>query len=102
EIVSLLPSMRGDVFGKKWATNNYGIVCTGEGVASFLAGPGAAWMFARTGSWTEVFWAMIACDLIGAFLALLWLKPLVRRSIEESESGLHAPAPAVGMRKSVA
>ena len=102
EIFSLFPSITGDVFGKKWATTNYGIVYTAKGVASFLAGPGAAWMFARTGSWTKVFWAMIACDLIAAFLALLWLKPLVRRNIEESESGLHAPAPAVGMRKSVA
>src|SRR5207302_686376 len=62
EIFSLFPSITGDVFGKKWATTNYGIVYTAKGVASFLAGPGAAWMFARTGSWTKVFWAMIACD----------------------------------------
>jgi OFA family oxalate/formate antiporter-like MFS transporter len=102
EIFSLFPSITGDVFGKKWATTNYGIVYTAKGLASIFAGPGAAWMFARTGSWTKVFWAMIACDLIAAFLAILWLKPLVRRNIEESESGLHAPAPAVRMRKSVA
>ena len=102
EIFSLFPSITGDVFGKRWATTNYGIVYTAKGLASIFAAPGAAWLFARTGSWTKVFWAMIFCDLLAAFLALLWLKPLAKRNIEESESGLHAPAPAVGMRKSVA
>jgi hypothetical protein len=44
---------------------------------------------------------MIACDLIAAFLALLWLKPLAARTIEQSNSGLHgvdmAPAKARGV-----
>src|SRR5205807_9067576 len=104
EIFSLFPSITGVVFGKKWATTTYGIVYTVKGLASIFAGPGAAWMFARMGSWAKVSWAAIACDLTPAFLAILWLKPLVRRNIEESESGLHAPgpAPAVSMRKSVA
>jgi MFS transporter, OFA family, oxalate/formate antiporter len=102
EIFSLFPSITGDVFGKKWATTNYGIVYTAKGLASIFAGPGAAWLFSRTGSWSKVFWAMIACDLTAAFLAILWLKPLVRRNIEESESGLHAAAPAATLRKSVA
>src|SRR5437016_14474416 len=70
EIFSLFPSITGDVFGKKCATTNYGIVYTAKGVASFLAGPGAAWMLARTGSWTKVLWAMIACERIASFMAL--------------------------------
>ncbi|MGD0509974.1 MAG: hypothetical protein ABSA27_19400, partial [Terriglobales bacterium] len=49
------------------------------------AGPGAAWLFAKTGSWTKVFWAMIVCDLIAAFMALLWLKPLAARVVKDSE-----------------
>jgi hypothetical protein len=28
---------------------------------------------------------MIACDLIAAFMALLWLKPLAARMVKESE-----------------
>jgi hypothetical protein len=32
---------------------------------------------------------MIACDLIAAFLALFWLKPVAARTVEESNSGLH-------------
>jgi len=85
EIFSLFPAITGDLFGKKWATTNYGIVYTSKGVASIFAGVGAAWLFEKTGSWTKVFWAMIACDLIAAFAALLWLKPVARRTIEQAE-----------------
>ncbi|MFY9680553.1 MAG: oxalate/formate MFS antiporter [Candidatus Sulfotelmatobacter sp.] len=91
EIFSLFPSITGDVFGRKWATTNYGIVYTAKGVAALFAAPGAAWLFARTGSWTKVFWAMIACDLIAAALALFWLKPMAARTVEQSNSGLHVP-----------
>jgi OFA family oxalate/formate antiporter-like MFS transporter len=84
-IYSLFPSITGDLYGSKWATTNYGIVYTAKGVATAFAGPGAAWLFAKTGSWSKVFWAMIICDLIAAFMALLWLKPLAARVIRDSE-----------------
>jgi OFA family oxalate/formate antiporter-like MFS transporter len=87
EIFSLFPSITGDLFGKTWATTNYGIVYTAKGAGAFFAGIGAAWLFEKTGSWTKVFWAMIACDLIAAFMALLWLKPLAARTIKASEGG---------------
>jgi OFA family oxalate/formate antiporter-like MFS transporter len=90
EIFSLFPSITGDLFGKKWATTNYGIVYTAKGTASLFAGPGAAWLFSKTGAWTKVFWIMIACDLIAAFLALLWLKPVARRTIAHAEATLGA------------
>jgi OFA family oxalate/formate antiporter-like MFS transporter len=85
-IFSLFPSITGDLYGNKWATTNYGMVYTAKGVAAAFAGPGAAWLFTKTGSWTKVFWAMIICDLIAAFMALLWLKPLARRAVQASES----------------
>jgi len=90
-IFSLFPSITGDLYGSKWATTNYGMVYTAKGVASAFAGPGAAWMFAKTGSWTKVFWAMIVCDVVAAFMALLWLKPLAARVVRDSERGLRAP-----------
>jgi OFA family oxalate/formate antiporter-like MFS transporter len=83
-IFSLFPSLTGDLYGKKWATTNYGIVYTAKGVAAAFAGPGAAWLFAKTGSWTKVFWAMIVCDLVAAFMALLWLKPMAGRLVKNS------------------
>jgi MFS transporter, OFA family, oxalate/formate antiporter len=101
EIFSLFPSITGDLFGRKWATTNYGIVYTAKGVAAIFAGFGAAWLFEKTGSWTRVFYAMIACDLIAAFMALFWLKRVAQHTVEESESGLlevpaRAEAPARG------
>lgn len=84
-IYSLFPSITADLFGRKWATTNYGVVYTAKGLATLFAAPGAAWLFEKTGSWTKVFWAMIICDLIAAFMALLWLKPLAARTVRVSE-----------------
>jgi OFA family oxalate/formate antiporter-like MFS transporter len=84
-IYSLFPSITGDLYGSKWATTNYGIVYTAKGLATLFAAPGAAWLFEKTGSWTKVFWAMIICDVIAAFMALLWLKPLAAKVVRRSE-----------------
>jgi len=89
EIFSLFPSITADLFGKQWATTNYGIVYTAKGAGAFFAGVGAAWLFEKTGSWTKVFYAMIVCDLLAAFLALFWLKRVAAHTIEESGSALH-------------
>jgi len=85
EIFSLFPSITGDLFGKTWATTNYGIVYTAKGLASVFAAPGAAWIFATTGSWVRVFWAMIACDLLAGIMALVWLKPVAARTIAQAQ-----------------
>ncbi len=97
EIFSLFPAITGDLFGKKWATTNYGIVYTAKGLASLFAGPGAAWLFTRTGSWFKVFWAMIACDVCAALLALFWLKPVAGRTIAQTDE--MAASAAVAERK---
>ncbi len=86
EIFSLFPSITGDLFGQKWATTNYGIVYTAKGVASIFAGPVAALAAAGTGGWVPVFYAMIACDVTAALLALLWLKPLAARTVQRAEA----------------
>lgn len=44
EIFSLFPSITGDLFGKTWATTNYGIVYTAKGMGALFAGVGAAWV----------------------------------------------------------
>jgi OFA family oxalate/formate antiporter-like MFS transporter len=92
EIFSLFPSITGDLFGKKWATTNYGIVYTSKGLASIFAGPVAALVSFKSGTWVPVFWAMIACDLLAAVMALLWLKPVAAATIARAQASL---APAV-------
>ncbi|HVH86145.1 MAG TPA: oxalate/formate MFS antiporter, partial [Terriglobales bacterium] len=85
EIFSLFPSITADLFGPKWATTNFGVVLTGAGVASIFAGPVAALASAKSGNWTSVFWAMIACDIVSALMALFWLKPLAARTIRRAQ-----------------
>jgi MFS transporter, OFA family, oxalate/formate antiporter len=103
EIFSLFPAITGDLFGKKWATTNYGVVYTAKGLASLFAGPGAAWLFTRTGSWQRVFWAMIVCDVMAALMALFWLKPVAARTIAQAEdmAKVAEPAPIANARPSV-
>jgi len=96
-IFSLFPSITADLYGKRWATTNYGIVYTAKGLATLLAAPGAAWLFEKTGSWSKVFWAMIICDVVAAFMALLWLKPLAQRSVKAAENS----APGVGVAQPI-
>ena len=76
-IYSLFPAAIGDVFGPEHATANYGLQYTAKGTASIFAGWGAALLVESTGSWAPVLWVAVACDLLAAALALLWLKPLV-------------------------
>jgi hypothetical protein len=40
----------------------------------------------KSGNWTGVFWAMIACDIISAQLALFWLKPLARKMLPKAKA----------------
>jgi OFA family oxalate/formate antiporter-like MFS transporter len=83
DIYSLFPAAIADIFGSKHATTNYGIQYTAKGIGSILAGPGAALLMTRAGSWLPVFWAAVACNVIAAGLAVLWLKPRVARLLRE-------------------
>jgi len=95
DIYSLFPAAIADIFGSKYATTNYGIQYTAKGIGSILAGPGAAVLMSATGSWIPVFWAAVACNVVAASLALLWLKPRVARLIKEQET---SAAPNLGER----
>ena len=94
DIYSLFPSAIADIFGSKHATTNYGIQYTAKGIGSIFGGPGAALMMTWAGSWIPVFWSAVACNVIAAGLALLWLKPRVKRLISEQS----VPAVVVGAR----
>ena len=82
DIYSLFPAAIADIFGSRHATTNYGIQYTAKGIGSILGGPGAAWLMATANSWIPVFWSAVACNVIAAALALLWLKPRVARLVK--------------------
>ena len=75
EIYSLFPAICGDLFGRKFATANYGLLYTAKGTASLLV-PVGNLVKAATGSWMPIFVLAIAFDWIGALLAFAVLKPL--------------------------
>lgn len=95
EIFSLFPSITADLFGRRWATTNYGIVYTSKGTASIFSAPIAAYVMMKTGSWVPVFYVMIACDIVAAFMALLWLKPVAARTLAAAEALERADAAKV-------
>ncbi|HXW16128.1 MAG TPA: oxalate/formate MFS antiporter [Terriglobia bacterium] len=103
EIFSLFPSITADLYGRRWATTNYGVVYTSKGTASIFSAPVAAFVMYKTGSWVPVFYVMIACDVIAALMALFWLKPLATRTltqgqlvVEEAKPGAAAAASRAG------
>ena len=77
-IFSLFPAVSGDMFGRKYATTNYGLLYTAKGMASLLVTLCLA-LKKSTGSWALVFTLMIAFDWIAALLALFVLRPLRAR-----------------------
>jgi len=76
EIFSLFPSTLTDTFGELHATTNYGFLYMAQGIGSILAGPVAALIHDRAGSWSPVFALIIVMDLATGLLALFALKPL--------------------------
>jgi len=93
EIYSLFPAIAGDLFGKKFATTNYGALYTAKGTASLLV-PIGSLIKASTGSWVPIFALAIVFDFTAALLALFVLKPLRSRVISRSAvpvPGIAAP-----------
>lgn len=82
EIYALFSALTGDVFGPKNATANYGMLYTAKGLASILAGFGAAMVAAAfAGSFSVPYYIAAGCDVLAAVLAFFVLRPLVRSRI---------------------
>jgi OFA family oxalate/formate antiporter-like MFS transporter len=75
EIYSLFPATCTDLYGRKYATTNYGMLYTAKGTASLLV-PLANVLTSATGSWHAVFYVAALLNIIAAVMALFVLKPL--------------------------
>lgn len=110
EIYALFSALTGDVFGPKNATANYGMLYTAKGLASIMAGFGAAAVAAAyAGSFAVPYYVAATFDVIAAVLALFFLRPLVRSRISREVTGepataggplVGAPAVEMGLRPS--
>jgi OFA family oxalate/formate antiporter-like MFS transporter len=75
EIYSLFPATCTDIYGRKFATTNYGMLYTAKGTASLLV-PLSSVLTAATGSWHAVFYVAAILNIVAALLALFVLKPM--------------------------
>jgi OFA family oxalate/formate antiporter-like MFS transporter len=75
EIYSLFPATCTDIYGRKYATTNYGLLYTAKGTAALLV-PLANVLTKATGSWHAVFIVAAVLNVVAAIMALVVLKPL--------------------------
>src|SRR5882757_1589521 len=80
EIYSLFPATCTDIYGKTFATTNYGLLYTAKGTASLLV-PLANILTNATGSWHAVFYVAAALNIVAAVMALVVLRPMRRRAM---------------------
>jgi len=82
EIYSLFPATCTDIYGRKFATTNYGMLYTAKGTASLLV-PLANVLTSATGSWHAVFYVAAILNIVAAVMALAVLRPMRRRAMEQ-------------------
>ena len=90
-IFSLFPAVSADMFGRRFATTNYGLLYTAKAAAALLIVL-CNRLQAAIGSWELLFAIMIAADWLAALLALCVLKPLrerehLRSTVKSPERG---------------
>jgi OFA family oxalate/formate antiporter-like MFS transporter len=83
EIYSLFPATCTDIYGRKFATTNYGMLYTAKGTAALLV-PLANVLTTATGSWTAVFIVAAVLNIVAAVLALVALKPMRARAMAQA------------------
>jgi MFS transporter, OFA family, oxalate/formate antiporter len=82
EIYSLFPATCTDIYGRKFATTNYGMLYTAKGTAALLV-PLANVLTTATGSWHAVFNVAAVLNIVAAVMALFVLKPIRMRLIAQ-------------------
>jgi OFA family oxalate/formate antiporter-like MFS transporter len=90
EIYSLFPATCTDIYGRTFATTNYGLLYTAKGTASLLV-PLANVLQLATGSWKVVFLVAAALNIVAAIMAVLVLKPM---RIKTMSGPINKPPPA--------
>jgi uncharacterized membrane protein len=83
EIYSLFPATSTDIYGRKFATTNYGLLYTAKGTASLLV-PLANVLQVATGSWKVVFLVAAALNIVAAVMALVVLKPMRTKTMSRN------------------
>jgi OFA family oxalate/formate antiporter-like MFS transporter len=100
EIYSLFPATCTDIYGRKFATANYGMLYTAKGTAALLV-PLANVLTNATGSWHAVFYVAALLNLVAAAMSFGMLKPMRVRIMAQQDdiaAAPHRPAAASAVR----
>src|SRR5437588_1796359 len=84
EIYSLFPATCTDIYGRKFATTNYGMLYTAKGTAALLVPLGNV-LTNLTGSWTTVLVIAALLNVLAAIMAVAVLRPM---RIREQQGGV--------------
>jgi OFA family oxalate/formate antiporter-like MFS transporter len=84
EIYSLFPATCTDIYGRKFATANYGMLYTAKGTAALLV-PLANVLVAYSGGWHAVFYVAAFLNIVAAVMALFVLKPMRVRTMVRAD-----------------
>ena len=80
---TVISTASGSLYGRKFATTNYGLLYTAKGTASLLV-PLANVLQVATGNWKAVFLVAAALNIVAAVMALVVLKPMRTRTMSRS------------------
>jgi OFA family oxalate/formate antiporter-like MFS transporter len=83
EIFSLFPAMSADMFGRKYATTNYGLVYTSKGVASLLV-PVGGLIRASAGTWAPMFFVAIGLNVVASILCGTLMPRMAKSHVEKA------------------
>ena len=93
EIFSLFPALSGDLFGRKFATTNYGLLYMSKGVAALLVPIGSV-LQATTGSWVPIFGVAIVLNAIASVSCATILPRLRKAHVQQASLGEQVGAAA--------
>jgi oxalate/formate antiporter len=85
EVYSLFSATAADTFGTKHVGKIYGLLYCAKGVAALMV-PFANIIMEATGTWTTVLYTVAAMDITAALLAILVLRPMLKRHHAQNEA----------------
>jgi OFA family oxalate/formate antiporter-like MFS transporter len=84
EVYSLFSALAGDAFGTKHIGKIYGVLYTAKGIGALFVPVGNIMMEA-TGTWSTVLYTVACMDLTAAFLAIVVLRPTLKKHVAYSK-----------------
>lgn len=83
EVYSLFSALAGDAFGTKHIGKIYGVLYTAKGIGALFV-PVGNLMMEATGTWSTVLYTVACMDLTAAILAVVALRPTLKKHVAYS------------------